>query len=517
MMISRYNQDDTWMGDEAQDATIHLSRVNHDMIAQDTLEDRTNRNHHQNQLNQQHRSLLLCYRHQHSRDPYRWRSLAMTMHWFLTKVCRLQPHSSIESTSTLSYNSQTITLALATPSNSIPLVMDDNDDEQNNNGMAHDGKDDNSNGSMTRDTKKKLSTVQFKPPSASEHSQKRKKHSILPATSSPINTDDQQYLAPLNTYTLHFTNHFSTGSLPLSSISPPMQWDSPGHPAVPSDSPTSSSFRLSRQSKKKKLRHAMLQQNKGSKATVLSIPQPLLLTTTAAVTSSDYSPTSSISSTSISSSLSPSMISSTSRRPSPLTHVPGQMVEEDIDRLSLLSWTHSIESPSNNGYEPLTAPPWYYHRRRLAAQSTSNEEEEKDLPTLSITLPDQLPDDNNNNINSDDDNNNNNNNNNDNGSDNDNDNNTMQSSATASPWLTSQSHGVEMDSSVIRSLMDWGGPTNTRTDQLLVESDGIENGWTTLIHIRHAWEQNSNSGYRKLHFVEHWVKDYLGSRWFVFE
>lgn len=113
-------------------------------------------------------------------------------------------------------------------------------------------------------------------------------------------------------------------------------------------------------------------------------------------------------------------------------------------------------------------------------------------------------------------------------------------------------HGVALAPAVVKTLLDWG-PRNTfypaYVDQLIMASDGLGYGCTNVIHIQQSWpiaahgtvdkdngsstldigdggiisdsisssSSSSRNGSRLVFFVEHWVKGYLGSRWFVVE
>ncbi|ORZ11967.1 hypothetical protein BCR42DRAFT_420973, partial [Absidia repens] len=242
----------------------------------------------------------------------------------------------------------------------------------------------------------------------------------------------------------------------------------------------------------------------------------------------------------------------------------------EIDRLSLLS---SIESgaSSTKSFEPLTAPPHHYyhgrqrrrrrrqqHRHRLRKHGSHDSSA---LPSLSITLADEnehqgqddqvplsTPTSSSSSSSTSDE----------------------ESSGTGSPSRRAlprhtipkrPTHGVKLHPSVLQDLLlDWELPTqplNETTphahvvlDQAPMDdaplSNGLEGGWTHIIHIGQAWDvaqdttttttttnlldssSSSNSSissdgdndsfsasYRVVCFVEHWFKDYLGSRWFV--
>ncbi|SAL97601.1 hypothetical protein [Absidia glauca] len=254
MWVSRYDEGDTWIGDKARGATVRLTRVNHDMIAEDTLEDGTANDHQQSK-----HQLATLFVRQQPWNPYRCRCFAKAMHWFLTKVCRLKPRAvtAVSPTSTLSYHSQpltnTPTTQCSTPSS---LGIDKQVSSSNENlSSTSDFALNSSNEGSTDKTdtpisKKRIPTVQFDSPSL-EHRRLRKKVSGSPttATSSPIyaTTDDARYLTPYNTQATQRHPSFSatheslqpTGS---SLFTPPLRWHPPStsDQDISSDSPASS-------------------------------------------------------------------------------------------------------------------------------------------------------------------------------------------------------------------------------------------------------------------------------------
>ncbi|KAI8339072.1 hypothetical protein BC941DRAFT_422012 [Chlamydoabsidia padenii] len=71
-------------------------------------------------------------------------------------------------------------------------------------------------------------------------------------------------------------------------------------------------------------------------------------------------------------------------------------------------------------------------------------------------------------------------------------------------------HGVVLDP----TLLDWGTFFYGGDPPLLMDSDGLGHGWTSLIHIT---SRALDTNRRIVMSVEHWVNGYLGSRWFVAE
>lgn len=84
---------------ECMPMTVRMGRTSHDMIAQDGSE-----RIHLRRSPRKHRDYT------RPRDPYRYRWLAVLLHWFLTKICRLTPQSiTSDSSFTLSYRTESIT------------------------------------------------------------------------------------------------------------------------------------------------------------------------------------------------------------------------------------------------------------------------------------------------------------------------------------------------------------------------------------------------------------------------
>jgi hypothetical protein len=111
--------DSTQLDNERMPTVVWLGRSNHDMIAEDASE-RT----HLHRPPRKHRDYT------RPRDPYRYRWLAVSLHWFLTKICRLTPQSTTSSSSfTLSYRTESIASAPMTQS-SLLLSLDPPSNQQ---------------------------------------------------------------------------------------------------------------------------------------------------------------------------------------------------------------------------------------------------------------------------------------------------------------------------------------------------------------------------------------------------
>ncbi|CAO3590479.1 unnamed protein product [Absidia cylindrospora] len=547
-----YDSDNLRTGDGSEDdigGAIRLTHTKHDMIAAETstmepTHGYYNRNQHhywKHQYRHHPQGMPPYYQRakidntRKMKDPYRYRWLARTMHFFLTSLCRLKPTPpSTDSTSTLSYHSRSLSRISTIRSffSSIQLATSSlcgsrsiNETDSNTNSVNSIKSANTTRTTSTSSDKDRVPAVRVSFVTPDDNLRKQHMEKAL-STSQATSNDNQQLLAlPTKTATapkLSVSPHdsqSSTHSRKHSHLASSSSLDSSGGQDLSAVSDAESnpmaSSRFARQSKK--LRQVMLHRHEINHT--LSA-DPFLDSQKQQV--SPLSPTFQDNSP------------STSTR-----HLSVPSSEEDIDRLSLLSLTKSIEHSSVENYEPLSAPPYYYlHRRQQEQQqdmTTTVPTSTWMIPTpqLSITLPDEetaLQDDNT----------------------------RLSPSSTTIEWTVPPQqkerkleHGVELEPEVLKTLLDWE-PSNTfypaYVDQLMTESDGLGYGYTNVIHIQQSWNistlgifenddgskrlsisdsiisssssgSNSSDGDcpRLVFFVEHWVKGYLGSRWFVVE
>ncbi|CAO3576357.1 unnamed protein product [Absidia cylindrospora] len=447
-MRDQYDFDNSELEDENWGTAIQLTPIHYDMIAADALEDHrfrrdggdnTNDNDNNNNNNndndnnhrrQRRRSSAHLWGKSYSSspwDPYYNRCLAKTMHWLLTKVCRLKPLPFNESTSTLSYQSY----ALAS-NNSLPIVMTENhtQQQQQQQRLSIDGDDDgerkvtNATKDITKHSKNKIDVGREsngttttkdgkddhgahmdhqhrsnkggknrKGDNNSKHKKDRQGKGGMAADSLPVHptadSTPQHLMIPnkISANAARRSSSSSTSSLPLplppASTAEPMSLSSPSSPDYMTRTPTSAirssdeeekSFNSGRRgtlssSPLSALRFA--RRSRKFRAAMLhhrhensNPPEP---STTPTASSASPSPSSSAASPP----LIPDELSPPSSKPSSLhlsqtssLHLPGiSSSTSEIDRLSQLS---SIESGngSTKSFEPLTAPPHHYYHGR---------------------------------------------------------------------------------------------------------------------------------------------------------
>ncbi|KAI8096546.1 uncharacterized protein BX664DRAFT_324239, partial [Halteromyces radiatus] len=471
-------------------------------------------------------------------DPYRYRWLAMTIHCFLTKVCRMTKRvAPCDSTSTISFPSHTIS--------SLPT----NNTSQNTLSSIATSEISSKNSSNKRSSPavpavrlQSVDTIQEQEATTSSHQDFLTvpptvpvvhRHSIGEGARRSYDTKKNKH--PMMTRTTEqpasIVSSLSTTESSLQSRHGSLELKA--HPCSRHSSKDTSSsdpslLRLARHSKKlgRTMRHRY-DHFTGHTTSVRQVPTSPLSSprpSSQMSTSPSTSRASSISLPIKQKSPSTASLSAISSRHSTDNLKQGE--KDVIDRLSLLSEAGSIERSKKAGYLALCAPPYYYRQRTQQSKPTTSEMEtehilrprslsktaivatrpssfgsfESSSPTMKVMAPNDL---------------------------------TIVSkhiqhisspSSTASTSSSSSSmklaipqyhalsnNAVTLTSSSLKVLLD-----GEQEEPLVMIADGVANGWTTLIHIDQTWhDEETTTDERVLSLVEHWYRDYVGSRWFV--